>query len=125
MSQAHWNDVEVEEQKFTTWRNPTDKEQRVDLFAGPGKRRRIVFRPGEEVKVPSEYDRGIHDVRGGVTVGGYAVALERVSGATPLAPALEPPPPEGKAQAPAPKAEKKALPVAVEQDGAGDRAQRR
>ena len=125
MSQAHWNDVEVEEQKYTLWRNPTDKEQRVDLFAGPGKRRRIIIKPGEEVKIPGEYDRGIHDVRGGVTVGGYAPALERVSGATPLAPALEPVPSDAKPQAPAPKGDRKPMAVVLDQAGAAEKAQKR
>jgi hypothetical protein len=86
-----WNDLDdAEEQRLTTWRNPTDREMRVDLHDRPGRRKRFVFPPGQEVQVPSEFDRGIHDVRDGVTVGGLAPLLERVSGQTPLHPSLDP-----------------------------------
>jgi hypothetical protein len=122
MPQPHWTDVEVEEQRFTTWRNPTPQEVKVDVFAGPGKRKRFVFKAGEEIKVPSEYDKGIHDVRDGVTVGGLAPQLERVAGATPLAAALQPPEPAPEPKAPAPKKPVQALP---DLDGAAEKAQRR
>jgi hypothetical protein len=65
------------EQHFTTWRNPTGQEMRVDLHETPGRSKRFLFPPGKEVQVPSEYDRAIHDVRDGVIVGGLAPLLER------------------------------------------------
>ena len=85
-----YNDVDVEEQRFTTWRNPTRHEMRLDLHDRPGKRKRYVIPPGGEARIPGEYDRAIHDVRNGITVGGLAPLLERVSGNTPLHPALDP-----------------------------------
>jgi len=85
-----YNDVDVEEQRFTLWRNPTKHEMRLDLHDRPGKRKRITIAPGAEVRIPSEYDRAIHDVRDGVTVGGLAPLLERVSGNPPVHPALDP-----------------------------------
>ena len=85
-----YNDVDVEEQRFTTWRNPTRHEMRLDLHDRPGKRKRYVIPAGGEIRIPSDYDRAIHDVRNGITVGGLAPLLERVSGNTPLHPALDP-----------------------------------
>lgn len=69
--------TEPQEQRLTTWRNPTRQEMRVDVHHAPGRFKRFVFPPGKEVQVPSEYDRAIHDVRDGVIVGGLAPLLER------------------------------------------------
>ena len=68
---------EPQEQRLTTWRNPTRHEMRIDVHAAPGRFKRFVFPPGKEVQVPSEFDRAIHDVRDGVIVGGLAPLLER------------------------------------------------
>jgi hypothetical protein len=79
-----------QEQRFTTWRNPTAHEMRVDLHETPGRSKRLMFPPGKEVQVPSEYDRAIHDVRDGVIVGGLAPLLERAVPDGVLQPWLDP-----------------------------------
>lgn len=81
---------EPQEQRLTTWRNPTRHEMRVDVHSAPGRFKRFVFPPGREVQVPSEYDRAIHDVRDGVIVGGLAPLLERAAPEGALHPALDP-----------------------------------
>jgi hypothetical protein len=81
---------EPQEQRLTTWRNPTRQEMRVDVHSAPGRFKRYVFPPGKEVQVPSEYDRAIHDVREGVIVGGLAPLLERAVADGALHPALDP-----------------------------------
>jgi hypothetical protein len=82
--------TEPQEQRFTTWRNPTKQEMHVDVHHAPGRFKRFVFPPGKEVQVPSEYDRAIHDVRDGVIVGGLAPLLERAGSDGVLHPALDP-----------------------------------
>ena len=79
-----------QEQRLTTWRNPTRHEMRVDVHDSPGRFKRFVFPPGKEVQVPSDYDRAIHDVRDGIVVGGLAPLLERAIGDETLHPALDP-----------------------------------
>jgi hypothetical protein len=79
-----------QEQRFSTWRNPTRHEMRIDVHGSPGRFKRYVFPPGKEVQVPSEYDRAIHDVRDGVIVGGLAPLLERIVPDGALHPALDP-----------------------------------
>jgi hypothetical protein len=81
---------EPQEQKLTTWRNPTRNEMHVDVHGAQGRFKRFVFPPGKEVQVPSEYDRAIHDVRDGVIVGGLAPLLERAMPDGALHPALDP-----------------------------------
>lgn len=90
MTQHGLNNVDVEEQRFTTWRNPTEREMRIDIHDRPGKRRRYTILPGQEIRIPGEYDRAIHDVRNGVIMGGLAPRLERVAGNLPLHPCLDP-----------------------------------
>jgi hypothetical protein len=80
----------AEEQRLTTWRNPTRHDIKIDLHDTPGRRKRFVVPAGKEAQIPSEYDRGIHDVRDGVIVGGYAPLLERVVTDGVLHPALDP-----------------------------------
>ena len=79
-----------EEQRLTTWRNPTRHDIKIDLHETPGRKKRFLVPAGKEVQIPSEYDRGIHDVRDGVIVGGYAPLLERVVSDGILHPALDP-----------------------------------
>jgi hypothetical protein len=79
-----------EEQRFTTWRNPTDHEMRVDVYESHGRRKRFVFPPKREVNVPSEYDHAIHDERDGIIVGGLAPLLQRAVGQGVLHSALDP-----------------------------------
>jgi hypothetical protein len=86
----HWNELEVEEQRFTLWRNPTEKEMKIDIHDRPGRRKRYVIPPGGEARIPSEFDQGIHVVRNGIIVGGYAPLLERVAGNGTLSPVLDP-----------------------------------
>jgi hypothetical protein len=81
---------EPQEQRLTTWRNPTRHEMHVDIHHTQGRFKRFVFPPGKEVQVPSEYDRAIHDVRDGVIVGGLAPLLERAVPDGALHPALDP-----------------------------------
>ena len=82
---------DAQPQTFTTWRNPTKKTMRVDIFETPGRpRKRYVFPPGKEVQVPSEHDSAIHDVRDGVIVGGLAPLLERAAPDGVLHPSLDP-----------------------------------
>jgi hypothetical protein len=83
-------DDDAEEQRLTTWRNPTRHDIKIDIHETPGRRKRYVVPAGKEVQIPSEHDRGIHDVRDGVIVGGYAPLLERVVSDGVLHPALDP-----------------------------------
>jgi hypothetical protein len=85
-----FNEVDTEEQRFTTWRNPTPHEMRIDIHDRPGRRKRYTIPAGAEIKIPSEYDRAIHDVRDGWIVGGLAPQLERAAGNPPLNPVLDP-----------------------------------
>src|SRR5579859_3863901 len=82
--------TEPQEQRLTTWRNPTRHEMHVDVHGAQGRFKRFVFPAGKEVQVPSEYDRAIHDVREGVIVGGLAPLLERAMPDGALHPALDP-----------------------------------
>ena len=125
MPKEHWNDLEVEEQRFTLWRNGTADEVKVDIFAGPGKRKRFVFKPSEEIRVPSDYDKAIHDVRDGLTVGGLAPQLERVSGATPLAAALLAPEPARALELREEPPPRKIVQAVLDQAGAAEKAQKR
>jgi hypothetical protein len=90
MTHVGFNDVDTEEQRFTTWRNPTPQEMRIDIHDRPGRRKRYSVGPGQEIRIPSEYDRAIHDVRDGWIMGGLAPKLERVAGNPPLHPTLDP-----------------------------------
>lgn len=83
-------DFEPQEQRFTTWRNPTGHDMRVDIYEAQGRRKRYLVPAGKEVQIPAEYDRAIHDVRDGVIVGGLAPLLERAVGGAVLHPALDP-----------------------------------
>ena len=90
MTPHGFNDVDTEEQRFTTWKNPTPHEMRIDIHDRPGRRKRYTIAPGQEVRIPSEYDRAIHDVRDGWIMGGLAPKLERMAGNHPLHPSLDP-----------------------------------
>lgn len=78
---------------MTTWRNPTDRPQRVRLFDRDNSELLIEIPPGETRSIPSEFDRAIqttdcHAVHctlggegcghNGTIVGGIAPLLERV-----------------------------------------------
>jgi hypothetical protein len=84
------HDEMPQEQRFTTWRNPTKHDMRVDIHEAHGRKKRYSIPAGREASIPSEYDRAIHDVRDGIIVGGLAPLLERVVPTGVLHPALDP-----------------------------------
>lgn len=70
---------EPREEAYTTWRNPLDREQYVDLHDGDSPTpTRYRFAPGEEKKLPSRFDNAIHRTHNGVIVGGLAPQLVKV-----------------------------------------------
>jgi hypothetical protein len=83
-------EMEPQEQRFTSWRNPTPHGMRIDIYEAQGRRKRYVVPAGKEVQIPSEYDRAIHDVRDGVIVGGLAPLLEKAIDSAVLHPTLDP-----------------------------------
>lgn len=81
--------------RLTTWRNPTQKTIKADIFVGttpdnPGGRIHVEWGPGEEQDVPSEYDGALQKVRAGKVVGGLAPQLVRTDkGPIPVDPAID------------------------------------
>lgn len=65
--------------RYTTWRNPLPHIQQVDIVeSDPQRPTRYELGPGEEMIIPSEYDRAIHSVHNGVIIGGIAPQLINV-----------------------------------------------
>jgi hypothetical protein len=89
-----YDPAEPKEQTFTKWHNPTDREVVLDLYVGPtaGPSGRVRYRaaPGGDCIIPSEFDRGVQDVREGVIVGGLGPTLKRVGGSDVLHSSLDP-----------------------------------
>jgi hypothetical protein len=83
-------EIEPQEQRFTSWRNPTQHDMKVDIYEAPGRRKRYVVPAGKETQIPSEYDGAIHDVRDGIIVGGLAPLLDKAVDSAVLHPALDP-----------------------------------
>jgi hypothetical protein len=83
-------EFEPQEQRFTSWRNPTDHDMKIDIYEAQGRRKRYVVPAGKEVQIPAEYDRAIHDVRDGVIVGGLAPLLQKAIDDAVLHPVLDP-----------------------------------
>jgi hypothetical protein len=84
------HDERPEEQRFTTWRNPTRHDMHVDIHESHGRKKRYSIAADKEARIPSEYDRAIHDVRDGIIVGGLAPLLERMVPDGALHPSLDP-----------------------------------
>lgn len=73
------NFAEPQEERYTTWRNPCDVEQYVDLHDGDSRvPTRYRFKPGETKKLPSRFDSAIQRTHNGVIIGGLAPQLVKV-----------------------------------------------
>ena len=84
------HDERPEEQRFTTWKNPTRHDMHVDIHESHGRKKRYSIGVDKEVRIPSEYDRAIHDIRDGIIVGGLAPLLQKVVPDAILHPSLDP-----------------------------------
>jgi hypothetical protein len=74
---------EPRDKAMTAWSNPTDKQVKVDIYVGPGRFERYRIDPGQTVRIPSEYDRGVRTENDGQVVGGLAPQLIRIDGENP------------------------------------------
>ncbi len=87
-----------QEQTFTTWRNPLDRDVNLDLYVGShivnGKTNhspfhRYTVRAGETKQIPSEFDDAIAKLNeNGVVVSGKAPFMQRVGVDTEVHPSL-------------------------------------
>lgn len=101
------------EEKFTTWHNPTDHEQKIDVFYGAGvgneeRPTRYIVPSKGDLEIPSRWDSAIHRVQcaddtcrrigsgfctrdhAGTVIGGIAPQLQKKGQRAQLLPALDP-----------------------------------
>lgn len=67
----------------TKWENPTKDTVRFAVLVEAGRHERVEIPPGGSKELPSSWDKAIHDVRGGIVMGGLAPQL-RKAGVAPL-----------------------------------------
>lgn len=65
------------QQYSTRWKNPTEHTVKFKVLVEAGQFQHVEIKPGEVKELPSSWDRAIHDVRGGVVMGGHAPQLVR------------------------------------------------
>lgn len=65
--------------RYTQWHNPLSVPLKADLIWFDGRKRSIIWHPGETKELPSSFDTAIHIVHSGVITGGMCMQLVNVS----------------------------------------------